>query len=259
MAENPPVPKGTGLLKRKVAGVPVIYLAGGFVAVLAVLAWQMKPAAEESDDAETAEDESGEIYPRPTDGTVVVQPVQPTPAEPPYEDNETWLRKAVAFLVARKGRSPGEAQQAMQSYIAGEDLTYDQGVMRDDAVRELGLPPDSFRAGRTLPRPTVPGQQPGGPTIPPGEVPRRTPSNPSRPGNKVPLAPSPMPPKFPGKNLGPGSTGPYVVMVQKRVKVTPDGKYGPVTASHVKMFQRSRLLPQTGIVDERTWNRMFVS
>jgi hypothetical protein len=36
------------LMTRKVAGVPVIYIAGLFVAILAVVAWKMKPAAEPS-------------------------------------------------------------------------------------------------------------------------------------------------------------------------------------------------------------------
>lgn len=50
-----------------------------------------------------------------------------------------------------------------------------------------------------------------------------------------------------------GSRGPTVVIIQRAVKATPDGIYGPLTAAAVKVWQRAHGLAVTGIVDSITW------
>lgn len=160
-----PKPKGnpSAVLKRKVGGVPVIYLVGGVAVVLAVIAWRMKPAPDlTANDAATAEDGSTDaanpsgssLLPPMPSGTVVVAPQTPAPEDAPYEDNSTWMRKGVTFLIS-KGQNPGLAQLALQHYLAGSDLTYSEGAMRDMVVKEYGLPPDGFDAGSTAPKPAV--------------------------------------------------------------------------------------------------------
>ena len=50
-----------------------------------------------------------------------------------------------------------------------------------------------------------------------------------------------------------GSRGPTVVIIQRAVKATPDGVYGPLTAAAVKVWQRAHHLAATGVVDSITW------
>jgi len=72
---------------------------------------------------------------------------------------------------------------------------------------------------------------------------------------------------FPGFVLGQGSSGSSVTRMQtylNRVatnypaipKSTPDGVFGPITASAVRSFQRIFNLPQTGTIDRATWNKI---
>jgi hypothetical protein len=54
-----------------------------------------------------------------------------------------------------------------------------------------------------------------------------------------------------------------VVMIQNFLlgtglyKDVVDGKYGGITTAAVKLYQTSRALPITGVVDEKTWNAML--
>lgn len=42
----------------------------------------------------------------------------------------------------------------------------------------------------------------------------------------------------------------------KDLTVIPDGIFGPQTQAEVSRFQRERGLPETGVVDQRTWERI---
>lgn len=210
MAESP-VRTG-GILKRKVAGVPVIYLALGFVLILAVVAWQMKPSADlAQDDADAEADAatptgSDEVLPPMPSGTVVVQPRETEPEAAPYEDNSTWRRKAVTYLIG-KGVSVGEAELAMQAYLAGNTLSFRQGELRDMAVKGVGLPPDDFQVGNVQPKPTVPPIRVPGPVPKPPTVSRPTPPYTPKPKPAPKPVPKPAPPAKrthivrPGENL----------------------------------------------------------
>jgi lysozyme family protein len=63
-----------------------------------------------------------------------------------------------------------------------------------------------------------------------------------------------------GLTLRQGSTGAVVAVLQRALRVTPDGAFGPMTAAAVKAVQRSARLAQTGVVSGWTWvaveNRM---
>lgn len=73
-----------------------------------------------------------------------------------------------------------------------------------------------------------------------------------------------IPSSWPGYNLEQGSTGQKVRQMQEQLnviagaypaipKITVDGIYGPATEAAVKKFQSVFGLPQTGIVDYKTW------
>lgn len=53
-----------------------------------------------------------------------------------------------------------------------------------------------------------------------------------------------------------GSRGSTVVIIQRAVKASPDGIYGPLTAAAVKVWQRTHRLSATGVVDSITWAKL---
>lgn len=76
-----------------------------------------------------------------------------------------------------------------------------------------------------------------------------------------------IPASWPGADLTIGSSGPKVRQLQEQLdaiatvyssipRVTPDGVYGPATQQAVMAFQSIFGLPQTGVVDFRTWYRI---
>lgn len=54
-----------------------------------------------------------------------------------------------------------------------------------------------------------------------------------------------------------GSTGVYVRKVQRKLKVTADGIFGPITEKAVRKFQVKNGLVVDGIVGKATWNKLF--
>lgn len=162
MSENPLT--STGLKKRKVFGIPVLYLTAGGVAVLAVYAWRMRPIASVSPSDDATPDSptdvapEGYLYPEPPTGTVVVAPpaTNTLGTNSSIKNNEDWLKAGVSFLI-KSGISAGAAQNALQAYLEGAQLTYIQGQMRDSVIGEYGMPPYPTRAGGTdapIPPPT---------------------------------------------------------------------------------------------------------
>jgi len=61
---------------------------------------------------------------------------------------------------------------------------------------------------------------------------------------------------FPG-TLRHGSKGPAVRKVQARLRIRTTGFYGNRTERTIRRFQRSHGLRATGVVGQRTWNRLF--
>ena len=76
-----------------------------------------------------------------------------------------------------------------------------------------------------------------------------------------------IPSSWPGSDLTIGSTGPKVQQLQEQLNsiasvytaipsLTPDGIYGEATQNAVRAFQSVFGLPQTGVVDFRTWYKI---
>lgn len=76
-----------------------------------------------------------------------------------------------------------------------------------------------------------------------------------------------VPASWPGADLTIGSTGSKVRQMQEQLntisnaypllpKINADGVYGEQTANAVKVFQQIFKLPQTGVVDYKTWYRI---
>ena len=154
MAED--APSAPSFLRRRVAGIPVLYLAAGGVAVLAVVAWRMRATNDAETDVpmETNQNADADDPGSTTlntgdtsyDGFVAKGSITAAPAEPPEqnvpeETNQTWLKKSVEFRV-KQGASGGTVQSALQKYLSGSQLSYAEGQERDKAIKEFGLPPD---------------------------------------------------------------------------------------------------------------------
>ncbi len=156
----------TSILKKKVAGVPVIYPAVAFVGVLVFFAWRMKGADVEGDnpvdeDGEPVDDDM-DYSKLASNGTVTVSqgsdPATVTPIV--VETNTTWMNKGITYL-ATQGYGAGESQEALAAYINGNQLTFDQGKLRDAVIKQYGLPPEPPTPGGTSdPKPTRQGNPP---------------------------------------------------------------------------------------------------
>ena len=88
----------------------------------------------------------------------------------------------------------------------------------------------------------TPGTTPAPATSGPGTGPVAQPANPLRAYRDVVLRR--------------GARGPAVVALQRRLRLTADGWFGPRTATAVRTFQRRHHLPVTGVVDARTWRAL---
>lgn len=76
-----------------------------------------------------------------------------------------------------------------------------------------------------------------------------------------------IPSSWPGSDLTVGSTGPKVMQMQEQLNriaqnypalptIAADGIYGPATQNAVREFQKIFGLPQTGVVNYRTWYKI---
>lgn len=153
------------LAGKKVGGIPVLYLAAAAVLVLAIYAWRLKPAAafDEAEDtsqgpADTASsdeiaDESayGSLA---TNGTVtVVQPPVSTTPEPVEKTNEIWVKEGAEWAVTIAAKNKGvvttgaQAVSALNKYVLGEDLSYEETSVVNAVIAEKGQPPDGVGTG----------------------------------------------------------------------------------------------------------------
>ena len=141
------------IAQKRFFGVPVIYWALAGVAVLAYVAWKIKPSSagdQTTDNGVTPMDEA-DLSALNTTGTVVVQPTTQPVADAEEETNSKWIQAAIDYVVNDlKIATVGDAQTALTKYINGDDLTYDEGKIRDAAVTKLKLPPEGVaKVGQT--------------------------------------------------------------------------------------------------------------
>lgn len=146
-------------MTKKIAGIPILYLVGLGVAILAVVAFKMSPSEETTEETvgETTEEsvDASEIASSDygfaaTRGTVVVtdNTNTTTSAAAVLDSNELWVRRAAEWL-SGQGYSATDALKAMSAYVEGQDLSYEQGQMRDKATAQFGLPPENITPGST--------------------------------------------------------------------------------------------------------------
>lgn len=154
----------TELAHKKVAGIPVLYLAAGAVIILSIVAWKMKPApsavdttpADAAGDASADEAANGLSDPYAnlgTQGTVTVvqQPTDTTP-DPVVKTNDDWVRDGATWLGSTAGGNvPGtDAYTALQKYVTGQDRTYAENGWVNAWIKQGGLPPEGISEGGTV-------------------------------------------------------------------------------------------------------------
>jgi hypothetical protein len=147
------------LARKKIAGVPVIYLAGGFVVILAVVAYKMKSTNTGATDTTQTEDTNKGAAPTPNpydsidpDGTGTVTVVQGPPSadtntDPVVKTNSTWVSEGAQYLVASKSVPGTAALAALNKYINGQDRSYDEDQWVNAVIKEKGPPPDGTAEG----------------------------------------------------------------------------------------------------------------
>src|SRR6185436_2945490 len=144
--------------KKKVVGVPVLYLAAAAVVILGIVAWRMKPTATDetagvdpADGTAGTDDEANGLAGMDdpyggfnTTGTVVVQPTAPSgnDATAAFESNDEWARAGAEWLVAQNKSTGTEASGALNKYLSGDNLTFDEGALVNAVIKEKGQPPD---------------------------------------------------------------------------------------------------------------------
>ncbi len=145
---------------KKVAGVPVLYLAGGFVVILAIVAWKLKPTTSGAVDASTTDtsgsDATGGLAPTAnpydsldSDGTVtVVQQPSTSTDTTVVKTNSDWIGEGTTWLIANvPGVTGTQAQAALQKYIDGDSRTFDEESWVNAWIKQDGLPPDGVSSG----------------------------------------------------------------------------------------------------------------
>ena len=135
----------TGLLRRKFVGVPLVYFAALFVAILVFFAWRLKnqsgdtgtDTSSEGNDVEGDVADGGGSGGSETNPIFIAKPVPPAPGlvTPQSEDdNANWSRRAVEWLYGQNITTPARAQAAIDAYMNGADLSSSQSALVDKAV-----------------------------------------------------------------------------------------------------------------------------
>lgn len=150
----------SAVARKRVLGVPVLYLVAAVVVVFAVYAFRMKPSTEtatatESDDP-AAPVQDTETYPELPSGTVyapqtpTVTPEAADDANASIASNQEWLSRGTSYLVSQ-GVAGGVAQESLQKYLSGAQLSFVQAGHRDKVIAEYGIPPEAMTTGGTAP------------------------------------------------------------------------------------------------------------
>jgi len=118
------------------------------------VAWKLKPATDGTADTTTDQaggDAAGDVTgddANPygglaTQGTVtVVQGTNQTTPDVTIKTNETWVNDGAKWLVDNNKADGTTALAALTKYINDADLTYDEGQLVNQVIKEFGTPPD---------------------------------------------------------------------------------------------------------------------
>lgn len=142
------------IARKKVLGVPVIYLAAALVTILAIVAWKMKPSApapgDVPPDAGGSSDlpTSGDFSSLDTKGTVTVvqQPAETTPTDE-QKTNSDWVRTGATWLVQQNMATGTAAYSALNKYVSGVDRSFDEEALVNKVIAEKGQPPQDIAEG----------------------------------------------------------------------------------------------------------------
>lgn len=141
--------KVQAFLKRKVAGVQVIWIILVLAVVAVIAAIRLPRAAPEPVEAEAEADVFDGDLPDTSQPVFSATPtiVQPTgtgvmgTAQPDSDD--LWKRRTIDWL-RQNGYSVDVATTTINKYLDGEPLTDAEKVARDRAVQVFGLPPEGI-------------------------------------------------------------------------------------------------------------------
>lgn len=150
------------LTSKKVAGIPVIYLALaiGVIALYGAFKVKSKPTPPAATDAASTDAPAG-------DGTDTTQPVftaTPTVTQPSGvntgsvtatsgpDTNALWQRRSIDWL-RQNGYDISTATQAINKYLNSEELSQVEAGARDKAVQQFGLPPEDIPNSPVTPAP----------------------------------------------------------------------------------------------------------
>jgi hypothetical protein len=135
------------LASKKVAGVPVIWVLAIVAGIGLFSALRLKPQTGET--TEPLED-APEGDPTDTQQPVFIANTPPVVNEQIDVDennqgdtNEAWGRRAISYLNST-GASPSLSSSAISKYLSEETLSYAEGLLRDKAVTQLGIPPEGI-------------------------------------------------------------------------------------------------------------------
>lgn len=148
-----------GTLGKQVGPLPawawVAAVAGG----IGIFMFQRRNAGPIPADSQTTDDQA-EVGAGPGGWTYVPALPSATPEQAaPIETNEQWAVAAERYLMLVKNYDPGLVDAAIRRYISGENLSVQQWVIVNDALRYLGplpnpLPPLENNPPSQAPPPT---------------------------------------------------------------------------------------------------------
>ena len=92
-----------------------------------------------------------------------------------------------------------------------------------------------------------------------GKIPARVAATTATTTTTTAVTPAPVSPlaRYASTTLRRGSTGAAVVALQKALRITADGQFGPQTDGAVRAFQTRSHLPATGVVVTTTWRALM--
>lgn len=142
------------LMDKKVAGIPVVYIAAVVMAVMLYAAIRM-PKSTATEETEEEDIPAGDLpdtsQPVFSATPVINQPSGPNSvASTPQQDtNDLWARRSVEWLIAN-GTSYNLASTAIAKFLAGDPLTAEESGVKDRAIKQYGMPPEGLLTGSII-------------------------------------------------------------------------------------------------------------
>lgn len=135
------------LLSKKVKGIPVVLIVAVLAAAGLYAALKLKPAPEDTTEEDVPSGDTGDsgqpVFLANRDSEDSGDNVSDT-----GDTNEKWAHRAIEWLAAN-GTTLSLATSAITKYVNSEDLTFAEGLIRDRAVKQFGLPPEGLSTSKT--------------------------------------------------------------------------------------------------------------